>query len=82
MPGFEAFTWYGLFAPAATPRPIVDLLNQKLNAALQSQSAKESFAKQSIDVAGGAPEVLARQVQNEIARWTSVAKQKGIKLSE
>jgi tripartite-type tricarboxylate transporter receptor subunit TctC len=82
VPGFEAFTWYGLFAPAATPKPIIDLLNTKLNAALQTQSAKDSFAKQSIDVAGGPPEVLAKQVQGEIARWTNVAKQKGIKLSE
>jgi tripartite-type tricarboxylate transporter receptor subunit TctC len=82
VPGFEAFTWYGLFAPAATPRPIIDLLNTRLNAALQTQGAKDNFAKQSIDVAGGPPEVLAKQVQNEIARWTSVAKQKGIKVSE
>jgi tripartite-type tricarboxylate transporter receptor subunit TctC len=82
VPGFEAFTWYGLFAPAATPKPIIDLLNTKLNAALQTQGAKDNFAKQSIDVAGGPPEVLAKQVQNEIARWTSVAKQKGIKVAE
>ena len=82
VPGFEAFTWYGLFAPAATPKPIIDLLNTKLNAALQTPGAKDHFAKQSIDVAGGPPEVLAKQVQNEIARWTSVAKQKGIKVAE
>src|SRR5207237_5354388 len=65
VPGFEAFTWYGLFAPAATPRPIVEVLNARMNAALRSPSAKESFAKQSIDPAGGPPEVLARQAQTE-----------------
>jgi tripartite-type tricarboxylate transporter receptor subunit TctC len=82
VPGFEAFTWYGLFAPAATPRPIVALLNTKLNAAIQTPSAKEAFAKQAIDPAGGPPEVLARQVQNEIGKWTKVAKEKGISIKE
>ena len=82
VPGFEAFTWYGLFAPAATPKPIVDTLNAKVNAAIQTPSAKEAFAKQSIDPAGGAPEVLARQVQTEIGRWMKVAKEKGISIKE
>jgi tripartite-type tricarboxylate transporter receptor subunit TctC len=82
VPGFEAFTWYGLFAPAATPKPIVDALNAKVNAAIQTPSAKEAFAKQSIDPAGGAPDVLARQVQTEIGRWMKVAKEKGISIKE
>ena len=82
VPGFEAFTWYGLFAPAATPRPIVELLNTKLNAALQTASCKEAFAKQAIDPAGGPPEVLVRQVQNEIGKWTKVAREKGISIKE
>lgn len=82
VPGFEAFTWYGLFAPVATPAPIVGVLNAKLNAAIQTPAAKDAFAKQSIDPAGGAPEVLARQVQTEIDKWVKVAREKQITLSK
>src|SRR6202008_2679546 len=73
VPGFEAFTWYALFAPAATPKPIIDVLNARVNAALQSPSAKEQFAKQSIDPIGGTPAQLATHVQNEIGKWVGIA---------
>ena len=82
VPGFEAFTWYALFAPAATPRPIVDFLNTKVNATLQTASAKEQFAKQSIDLIGGTPGALAQHVQTEIAKWVAVAKAKNITISD
>jgi tripartite-type tricarboxylate transporter receptor subunit TctC len=80
--GFEAFTWYALFAPAATPRPIIDILNAKVNAALKTQSAREQFAKQSIDVIGGTPEALAKHVETEIGKWVKVARAKNITIAQ
>jgi tripartite-type tricarboxylate transporter receptor subunit TctC len=82
VPGFDAITWYGLFAPAATPRPILDLLNAKANAAIQTQAAKDGFAQLSLDPGGGTPEVLARQVRSEIDKWVDVAKKRNIKVTD
>ena len=79
VPGYEALTWFGLFAPAGTPQAIVDQLNGKLNAALVT-SAKENFAKLGLDAAGGAPDVLAKQVQDEIKKWVAVARDKNIRV--
>ena len=81
VPGFDVFTWFGLFAPAATPRPIVELLNAKANAAIRSPAVREGLAQISVDPAGGAPEVLAKQVRSEIDKWVDVARKRNIKLS-
>jgi tripartite-type tricarboxylate transporter receptor subunit TctC len=82
VPGFEVITWFGLFAPAGTPKPIIDLLNAKANAAIRSQAARDGFAQISLDAAGGAPDVLAHQVRSEIDKWVEIARKRNIKLSE
>ncbi len=82
LPGFDAITWFGLFAPAGTPKPIVDFLNAKANAAIRTQAAREGFAQQSIDAAGGAPEVLAKQVRTEIDTWVDIARKRNIKVTQ
>jgi tripartite-type tricarboxylate transporter receptor subunit TctC len=82
LPGFDLSTWYGLFAPAKTPPPIIELLNARLNAVLQLPQAKESFAKMGFDPAGGPPEVLAKKVQAEVAKWVEVASKKNIKVEQ
>lgn len=82
VPGFDVVTWFGLFAPAATPKPIIDLLNAKANAAIRMQTAKDGFAQISLDPAGGAPDVLARQVRGEIDKWVDIAHKRNIKLTE
>jgi tripartite-type tricarboxylate transporter receptor subunit TctC len=81
VPGYEALTWFGLFAPAGTPKPVVDLLNKKLNEVLSSDKTKEAFKKLSIDPAPGAPSVLAKTVDNEIKKWVKVATEKNIKIN-
>jgi tripartite-type tricarboxylate transporter receptor subunit TctC len=80
LPGFEAITWFGLFAPAGTPKAVLDLLNAKANAAIHTPPATEGFGKLSIDVAGGAPDVLAKQVRHEIDTWVDIARKRNIKL--
>ena len=80
--GFDAITWFGLFAPAGTPKAIVDLLNAKANAAIRTQAAKEGFAQLSVDVVGGAPDVLAKQVRSEIDTWVAIARKRNIRISE
>ena len=82
VPGFDAITWFGLFAPAGTPRAVIDLVNAKANAALQTPAAKEGFAQISVDVVGGAPDVLAKQVRTEIDTWVGIARKRNIRISE
>ena len=82
LPGFSAYTWYGLFAPAATPAPIIELLNRQLNAALATPGAKAGLAKLSLDSGGGAPDVLGKIVQNEIGKWAEVARKRNIRIDE
>jgi len=80
VPGYEALTWFGLFAPAATPKPVIEMLNGKLNAALATDRAKDSFQRLGLDAAGGAPDVLATTVQREIRKWVDIAREKSIRV--
>jgi len=82
VPGFDVTTWFGLFAPGATPKPIVDLLNAKANAAIRTQAAKDGFAQISLDAAGGSPDALARQVRAEIDKWADIAKKRNIRVTD
>jgi tripartite-type tricarboxylate transporter receptor subunit TctC len=82
LPGFDLSTWYGLFAPAKTPQAVIDLMNAKLNAALAVPQAKDSFVKMGFDPAGGAPEVLAKKVRDEVAKWADIARQKNIRVTD
>src|SRR5207249_204165 len=82
LPGFDLSTWYGLFAPAKTPQAVIDLMNAKLNAALAVPQAKDSFAKMGFDPAGGAPDVLMKKVRDEVAKWTDIARQKNIHITD
>ena len=59
VPGYAAPTWSGVVAPAGTPRPIVDKLNEAANKALQSEGFKSKIAQIGDDVAGGTPEESA-----------------------
>ncbi len=82
VPGFAAVTWFGLFAPAGTPKPILAMLNAKANAAIRTPAAREGFAKLSIDVTGGNPEELAKQVRSEIDTWVDIAHKRNIKITQ
>jgi tripartite-type tricarboxylate transporter receptor subunit TctC len=80
VPGYESLTWFGLFAPAGTPKPILSLLNAKLNQALKSDRTKDAFAKLGVDAAGGGPEILAKTVDSEIKKWVKIANEKNIRV--
>jgi tripartite-type tricarboxylate transporter receptor subunit TctC len=82
VPGFNAITWYGLFAPAGTPNAIVDLLNAKANAAIKTKAAIDGLNQLSIDPGGGGPDVLAKQVHSEIDKWVDIARKRNIRITE
>jgi tripartite-type tricarboxylate transporter receptor subunit TctC len=82
VPGFVTITWFGLFAPAGTPKPIVDLLNSKMNVALSSAATKEGLAKIGLEPTGGSPDVLAKTVAGDIKKWGDVAREKSIRAEQ
>jgi tripartite-type tricarboxylate transporter receptor subunit TctC len=78
--GFDTMVWFGLFAPAATARPIIELLNAKANASLAVPSVRQSFDKLGVQVVGGSPEVLARKVEAEMQKWAGIVREKNIRI--
>jgi len=79
LPGFDTTVWFGLFAPANTPKAIVDLVNRKTNAVLTQPRVRESFIKLGIEAAGGGPDLLAGKVKTEIEKWANIVREKNIR---
>lgn len=80
FPNFEASTWFGFVAPAATPKEIVNLLNAEINKALASPDLKQKISDQGADVLGGSPEVFATTIKKDLARWAPIIKASGATL--
>src|SRR4051812_41873908 len=79
VPGYEATQWFGLLAPAATPRPIVDRLYQEALRALRSADLKERMTAEGLEVLGSSPEEFAEYIKSETVKWAKVIKAAGIK---
>ena len=77
--GVEAMGWFGFFAPAKTPKPIVDTLNAAINKALQSPDVAEKLSKLGMDPATGTPEQFATIVVNDYNKWGPIVKASGFK---
>ena len=80
VPGFDASTVTGVFAPAATPREIVARLNTVVTDLLKTATVKERFATVGAEAAPGSSEEFGAFIRADIARWVSVVKRAGIKL--
>jgi len=70
--GVEVTQWYALFAPAATPAPVIDQLNAALNDVLTDPDSVRQIADHGVTVACGSTDQLATLVSTELTRWTSV----------
>jgi tripartite-type tricarboxylate transporter receptor subunit TctC len=79
VPGVVSATDYAMYAPAATPKEVVALLNRETNAVLQMADLRAKLAAQGIEVAGGTPESLQAQLLDDIARWAKVIRDANIK---
>jgi tripartite-type tricarboxylate transporter receptor subunit TctC len=79
MRDYDIDLWYGLLAPAHTPRPIVDRLNQEIAAVLAQPDIRESLQKQGLTPATGTPEALGALIRSDLTRWESVVSQAKIK---
>jgi tripartite-type tricarboxylate transporter receptor subunit TctC len=79
LPGFETVSWGGILAPAGTPAPIIARLNAALNTAMARPAVGEVLARQGIQPRSGAPEAFGAYVQAEVAKWTAVVHDMGLK---
>ncbi|GAD24539.1 tripartite tricarboxylate transporter substrate binding protein [Acidovorax sp. MR-S7] len=77
-PNYDATSWYGLFAPAGTPAPVVDRLNQAVNAAFESKRFRDQWISLGADPGGGTAAALAKLTSSEVDRWAAVAKSANI----
>ena len=76
---FDVDSWYAMFVPAKTPKPIVDKLNAALNAVVVDPAIKEKLLQQGSEGVGGTPEQLAKVVDAELPRWQKLAKEAAIR---
>jgi tripartite-type tricarboxylate transporter receptor subunit TctC len=79
VPGVVSQTDYAVYAPAATPREVVALLNREVNAVLQMEDFRARMASLGIEVAGGTPESLQVEYAEELAKWGKVIRDAKLK---
>jgi tripartite-type tricarboxylate transporter receptor subunit TctC len=79
LPGYDIGTWWGLLAPAKTPRPIVDRLAVAMRKAAAAPSVKERFAAGGNTAQSNSPEEFAAMIKSEVARYRELASAAGVK---
>lgn len=78
VPGFEAYAWQGVVAPAGTPKPVVTRLNAELVKALKSADVQKRFEGIGVEPVSSTPEEFAQYARSEAERWGKLIKAKGI----
>ena len=79
LPGFVGGTWFGLLAPAKTPKPIIDKLSADVQAALASPELRKTFEDRDIIPSADSPEEFGRFIAAEVSKWRDLAAKVGIK---
>jgi tripartite-type tricarboxylate transporter receptor subunit TctC len=80
LPGFEAVQYYGLAAPAGTPRSIIERLNKELRAILAADEMKKRLIADGSDPAPSTPEEYAANIQREEGKWSALVQKLGLKI--
>ncbi len=80
VPGYENTAWYGMLAPARTPRPVIDRLNAAILAAIAMPDVTAGFNTQSFEITTSTPEQFAGLIKSELVKWAKVVKSSGMKV--
>ncbi len=80
VPGYESGQWYGLFAPAGTPKEIIAWLHKEATAILGATNIKDRLAVDGLEVVANSPDEFAALIKADLAKWTKVVKATGISL--
>jgi len=78
-PGFDVLTWYGIFAPAGTPQPVVDKLYSAVQTALQDPATRAKLAEQGFSVVGSNPADFSSFIKQQVPFWASTINELGIR---
>jgi tripartite-type tricarboxylate transporter receptor subunit TctC len=81
LPGYSSLGWFGLFAPAGTPRDLVARISADANTVLTLPEAKQRLAEQGAEPEPSTPDAFAAFVNSDIAKWLALAQKTGIKLT-
>jgi tripartite-type tricarboxylate transporter receptor subunit TctC len=79
LPGYESVSWYGVFATAGTPRPVVDRLNAEIRRIVAMPDIRDAMASQGAEPATDTPEEFAAIVKADVAKWARIVKATGAK---
>ncbi|MGZ9080297.1 MAG: tripartite tricarboxylate transporter substrate binding protein [Burkholderiales bacterium] len=80
VPGYEVVNWFGIVAPAGTPKAIVSRVNSELNKALKSPELVKTLGAQTAEAVGGTPDAFARVIKADYAKWAKVVKASGARV--
>jgi tripartite-type tricarboxylate transporter receptor subunit TctC len=78
LPGYEVSTWFGIFVPGATPRPVVKQLNQALAQIVKSPLMQDRLAKDGLTGVASTPEDFAKEVARDTEKYGKVIRALGI----
>ncbi len=79
-PGFEALSWFGIMAPAATPRDAITKLNGAIQKFTNDSSPREKFAAMGMTLESGSADALSAYIRAETIKWGELIKRTGLKL--
>ena len=79
VPGYDVSAWFGLFAPAKTPREIVDLLYRDVREILKEEPIRDRLTELGAEPVGNTPDEFARQIAAEVKKWRDVVASTGVK---
>lgn len=79
IPGFEVSSWFGFFAPAGTPQPIIDKIHADVVRHLKDPETRQRFANQALDPVGNSPQQFAAQIRAESEKFAKILATAGVK---
>lgn len=78
VPGYSFETWFMVFVPSGTPKPVVDKLNATLNTVLATPTVKDRMAKEGFDASPSTPAAARARLEKELPQWAKLVKERGI----
>lgn len=82
LPGYEVQSWFGMFAPARTPQPIIDRLSQAIKAASANPKFIAALEPQGMQIVASTPEEMARAMRDDAKKWGDVIRQTGVTINQ